>query len=47
MCGGSRVNDEAFGVADVGEVGEELQKVNEFFARFETALNAKANDASY
>ena len=40
------MDDEAFGVADVGEVGEELQGFDEFAAGGESAFDAESEDAA-
>jgi len=42
--GAGRVDDERFGVADVGEEREELQGVDEFPPRLKAALDAEGED---
>ena len=40
------MNHEALGVADVGQVREQLDRVDELPARFQAALDAEADDAA-
>ena len=42
--GAGRVDGQALGIADVGEVAEELQVVDELLPGFDAALDAKAED---
>src|SRR5690606_29686726 len=46
MGGGARMNDQAPGVADVGEVREELDAVNQLLAGFITALDAEGENGA-
>ena len=39
------MNDERLGVADVGEVGEELDGVDELLARFVAAFDPEGDEA--
>ena len=40
------MNDQRFGVADVGQMREQFDRVDEFFARLQSALDAEAHDAA-
>ena len=44
MAGGGGVQDQGFGVADIGQVAGELDGVDEFFAGGQTAFNAEAQN---
>ncbi len=41
-----RMNDEAFRIADIRQIREQLERVDEFFARFLIALDAETDDAA-
>src|SRR6266478_795888 len=41
-----RMNDQTLRIADVSQVRNQLQAFDEFFARFETAADAKAHDGA-
>jgi len=46
MGGGCRVDGEAFGVADIGEVGKELEVFDELAPRIRAPANAEDDHAS-
>ncbi len=45
--GAGRVDDECFGIADVGQVRAEFAGVDELFARFHSALDAEAENRTF
>ena len=44
VCGGGGMDDEALGIADIREVREDLQGVDELPASFQAALDAERED---
>ena len=46
MCSGSRVNDERLGITDVGQVGSELQAVDESTTGSSITLDTKGEDTT-
>src|SRR5947209_20102495 len=44
VCGAGRVDDEGLGIAHVGQVREEFDVPDQLYARFQSALDAEANN---
>ncbi len=47
MRGAGRVNGQAFGVSDVCQMREKLQRINEFLSGCNAALNSKSQNRAW
>src|SRR5262245_35652987 len=46
MSGGGRMNYEALGVADVGQMGEQLDRIDEFSSCIESTFDAESQNTA-